>query len=77
MWQGILIIIGTLLFGAGVGAVLWHAEARAWTGDDDFPDSRFDPDIVGDHPHIPDDYRRELHQDSEKSWPESGEPRGA
>lgn len=76
-WQAACIILGVLLIGGVVGYLLSRADERGWSGGDDFPDSRFDPDIVGDHPHIPDDYGRELHQDPQRAWPENGEPRGA
>lgn len=83
MLKALLIALGVVcvvIVVAVVGGLLLLAWALRKSEEDDRRGSldwRLVPDPYGDYPHIPSDYRADLHKDPQKAWPENGDPRGA
>lgn len=74
---GVICVVATLAVLGGTAFVAWCLRQRDERDQRGSLDWRLVPDPHGDVPYIPPDYRRELHQDPQKAWPETGEPRGA
>jgi hypothetical protein len=71
-WDVIAYLCGGLAIVLLIAGAIYRAEARDWSGDDE------EFDLLGDHPHIPPDYRiPEHHKDPARREPREPEVRGA